>query len=261
MIPQTASRPPLTKSSNGETNSNGCGSEKNASADSGYSADGSVSATLPPIYIGFKEANKRGGSVSANSDTGHQSRSNRRKTAELSYTASKAMEYLKKGGLAVPTIQMDESRELEGHKVDMSKVKLTMAKTVALSPFLINQETTPFKMNATTVSDYESLFSATYQSYEKHDTIHSDSSTSSVTSSESDDISSMPPPAVVLPPRLEDALKMKAGEAIRVGPKRKRAISTEEHANKVAKLVHITMNEALEASNEARYAATCFVVT
>jgi hypothetical protein len=144
----------------------------------------------------------------------------------------------------------------------MTKVKLVMSKSTAASPFLINRANKDLKLVPNCATVYERLFAVTYQSYEKHETNHCDSSTSSVSSSsESDDVASMPPPALVVPPLLEDALKANAaGETKKLGSRRKRPINTEIAPAKVAKLNHITMNEALEASTEARYAECfCFV--
>ena len=184
-----------------------------ASATSGYSADGSAAATKtdPPVYIDFLNANKNkkdGGSKQNGDDDTCQSRSNRRKSVELSFTASRALEDLKKGGLPIPTIRSEDVRDLEGHKINMSKVKLVKSMSVSESPFLIDRSDVDFvALTPTSECVYHSLFAAAYQSYEKHDPSQWDSSTSSVTSSESDDVASMPPPALVIRPLLEDAIK------------------------------------------------------
>ena len=267
MIPQIGSKS-LVESRNTDYNSNGSSSndsnnqrkpaydqEKNTSAKSGYSADGSAAVSAPPVYIDFLDANKRDGESDENNTSG-QSRSSRRRAVELSFTASRAMEDLKKGNLTIPTIRMEKRRDLDGHKVDMTKVKLMMAKSVSSSPFLFDRGSTDMKLVPDTANEYESLFAATYQSYEKPEVSHCDSSTSSVTSSESDDATgAMPPPALVIPPLLEDALKanaaMKTGVKL-AGSKRKRQICTDTALAKAIELSHITMNDALEASNEAR---------
>jgi hypothetical protein len=224
--------------------------DKQPSAYSGYSADQSAIASAPPVYIGFLDGPKRETDV----DNG-LSRSNRRKAIELSFRASRAMEDLQKGGLPIPHIQSEETRNLEGCRVDMSKVKLVAAKTVNESPFLIDRKTYKMQEN---IQEYQSLVAATYQSYEKSDTSSWDSSTSSMTSSESEDAASMPPPALVLPPRLEEALK--AHESLkrnrekikRSNKKRHRLALDNTKTRKSPKLRHTTMNDALEASNEAR---------
>lgn len=230
------------------------GVEKAGSGKSGYSADGSA-AVMPPVYIDFLEANS-----STNRDESHNSgsksskRAERRKAVELSFMASKAKEDLKKGGMKVPMVKTDNKRYLAGCEVDMAKVMLKMAKTVKDSPFVFTRKIpVEFPENH---SIYDSLLTATYQSYENIDGLHWDSSTSSVTSSESDG-SNMPPPALVIPPLLEDAIRAKEelkasdeeGKTKRAGSKRKRAIIDSSSL----KLAHTTMNDALEASNDARY--------
>ena len=230
------------------------GAEKADSGNSGYSADGSA-AVMPPDYIDFLEANnsthcderQSSGSKSSN-------RAERRKAVELSFTASKTKEDLEKGGMTVPVIRTDTKRYLAGCEVDTSKVKLKMAKTVKDSPFLFTRKI-PVEFPEDQ-SIYDSLFRATYQSYEKNDGLHWDSSTSSVTSSVSDG-STMPPPALVIPPLLEDSISTKEelktkdeqGKTKCAGSKRKRAVID----SNTPKLMHTTMNDALEASSDARY--------
>lgn len=224
--------------------------DKQPSAHSGYSADRSAIALAPPDFIDLLDGQKRG-----TDGDNVPSRSNRRKAIELSFRASRAMADLQKGGLPIPHVQVEETRNLEGCKLNMSKVKLVAAKTVSQSPFLIERNN--YKMQGS-IQEYQSLLAATYQSYEKCDASHWDSSTSSVTASESDDAASMPPPALVLPPRLgegdkaNESLKRNIHKIKRSSNKRHRHALDNTNTTNSPKLRHITMNDALEASNEAR---------
>lgn len=260
-----------SKDSNSHGNTAACGKPSAiASSNSGYSADGSAAATktAPPCYIDFLERNAGNGDSEKTKDQGtaSQTRSNQQKAIELSYATSRAREDLKKAGLPIPAIQTQKSRNLEGNKIDMSKVKLVMAKSVQESPFLTDGSAVmDFRAIPDLSNEYESLFAATYQSYQKNDPGTAstwDSSASSVSSSESEDAVSMPPPALVVPALLEDALKaneaIKSADAKRAGGKRKRPISCELAAAKAAKLRHATMNDALEASTEARVVTLAF---
>ncbi|CAB9522982.1 expressed unknown protein [Seminavis robusta] len=239
---QTILPMPIASESNSSSSSNECklNNDKQMSANSGYSADGSSAAATnsPPVYIGFRGANKKDDGVT---------QSNRREATELSFRASRAKEDLKKGGLPIPKIQIEASRSLEGCKVDMSKVKLVTAKSVSQSAFLIDKTKYVVPQCA---QEYNRLFVATYQSYEKNDASQWDSSTSSVTSSESEDANSMPPPALVLPPRLEDALK--ANETLKRRNNSGRSKRKRVSDDNAPKLKHVTVNDALEASLDAR---------
>ena len=230
------------------------GAEKADGGVSGYSADRSV-AIVPPIYIDFLDVNDST-SQNLNSEARGSKSSkpaDKRRAVELDYTASRIRADLEKGGMAVPEIKKKGWRSLAGCEVDMSRVELKMAKAVKDSPILFTRKE-PIEYPEI-ASIYDSLFTATYQSYEKNDGLHWDSSTSSVTSSESGG-SGMPPPALVIPPLLEDAIKNKEDLRANLEEEKTKHFSSKRKRGSPdstkPKLEHTTMNEALEACSEAR---------
>lgn len=270
--------------------------ESAAAGSSGYSAEATTpsSVSSPPDYIaltnslskvcsettskhakGNKNYKAGANGEPITSSNSHEARQ-KQKALEFSFTASKVWEDIAKGGLEAPKINTANKKRrigLDGVKIDMSNVNLAMAKTVQESPFLVQRDV-PIKMPDTT-EEYSSLFTASYPNYNKVSSSQGwDCSTaaSSVTSSESEDVTngknnsnsinmSMPPPrALVIPPRLEDAIK--ANEAFRASEaeaaahaaatkgKRKRPLVD---ATKLLKLQYMTLNDAFEACKDARY--------
>lgn len=253
-VAEAASSERITRHDASNVSSGNSGAEKEDSGNSGYSADGSV-AIVPPVFIDFLEVNDSNNQKnSQNRGNKTSKRAERRKAVELSFAASLVRADLEKGGMTLPEIEPSRMRNLAGCEVDLSKVELRKAKTVKNSPFLFTREKPVEYPEIQSV--FDSLFVATYHSYEKNDGLHWDSSTSSVTSSESDG-SGMPPPALVIPPLLEDAIKAKEEhkanvderKTVNAGSKRKRGGID----SLLPKLEHTTMNDALEASSEARY--------
>lgn len=231
-------------------------SEKPDSQNSGYSADGSAAANLP-VFIDLMEGNKHNLDNPCSPGQGH---SIRRKIAELSFAASNAFADMEKGKLPFPKIEVNDFRKLAGWNVDMTKVKLKSANVVGDNPFLVETKIDEEILQG--CAEYQKLFLATYETYEKVEGEEwGDSSTSSVTSSESDDGVNSNPDAssLVIHPRLEDALRAKSLKATedakpkRSSSKRKRCADLRAKIiHPLEKLPHITMNDALDASDEAR---------
>lgn len=241
------------------------GSENPESEGSGYSADGSA-AVNPPVFIDLLDASRRGaveGSKCANKNSGNHDRNKRRRIAELTFTASNAISDIKEGGLQIPEIKLEKTRELDGCKIDMSKIKLKSSKTVGETPFLSHRKLVDTISHS--ISEYQSLFAATYQTYEEPEIFEWDSSTSSVTSSESDRIDSETP-SLVIHPLLEDGLKASAAQKAkeeaksnRTSSKRRRPADLRKGAvHPLEKLPYITMSDALAASEEARYGCIAY---
>ena len=223
-------------SSSGSGNGELDASEKASSGYSGYSADKSAavaSLTKLPTYIGLLDDNGRG-----IHQQNQKSESRSRKNVELYMTASRAKEYIEAAGMTVPQIKKEATRDLDGVKIDMSKVHLAMAETVKDSPFLYTRNNSHCCMPEDP-DIFNSLFISTYQSYHKDKLCNVKSSASFVTSSEGYGSMSC----------VDDFSKNRSKEK---PSKRKRALIDP----KASKLAHITMNEALKASQDARFVIT-----
>jgi len=188
----------------------------------------------------------------------------RRKVDELQFAASRVKEDLAKGGLSYPALDTSLRHHLDLENIEDATrgVSRVCAKSVSESPFLYKSTVNCSAMAS--MSDYGSLFSATFDSYGSSSTKSSSSNSGGATYVSNSDVGSIcslsserSSDASFIAPRLEDALNNKKVKMEETRELKEQMAATAPQRRAIYSNP-ITIRDAFENSDEARIVTLSF---